>query len=246
MTAVLKPVSRMAALTFAAVAVAATGGGVASADIPGETRATTVFPIDNREVQLAVNAPNLANGTVTATIQNNTDNALACKGLDEPVPAGTKGPAGTVVPDHIVARSVDFYSQYPYSPLLPLPVIVKGATSPEPFGLGSVTALAPGSLAELFWPDLGALKVITDSYDEARIKGQVGVTPNVVNVPARTSQNVIVPLEPASAGGFQNYSTGIMLTCELKGQRYVFHGYQNGRPANLPEPSDEIGRFTGS
>lgn len=238
MTAALKPVSRIAALAFAAVAVAATGGGVASADIPGETRATTVFPIDDQRIQLAIDGPNLANGTVSGSIQNNTDSALTCSGVDG-------GPAGSVVPDHIVARSVDFYAKYPYSPLMPLVIGVQGGDGPDPIDLGSVTALAPGSLAELFWPDLAATQVIADSYDEARIAGQVGTAPTMTAA-ARSSEPFTVPLKPASTGGYQDFSTGIMLTCVLEGQRYVFHGYENGRPANLPEPSGEIGRFTGS
>lgn len=239
MTAALKPASRIAAVAVAAVAVAATGGGIAAAEIPGETRPTTVFPIDDQRVQLAIDGPNLATGVVSGSIQNNTDSALTCTGVDG-------GPAGTVTPDHVVARSVDFYANYPYSPLAPLTIGVQGATGPDPFGLGSVTGLVPGSLSELFWPDLAAIGVISTAYDEARVDGQVGVTGTSVSVPARTSQPFNVQLQRASSGGWQDFSTGIMVTCVLEGQRYVFHGYENGRPAKLPESSGNAGRFTGS
>lgn len=242
MTAVLKPAGKVAAAAVAAVAVAASGMGVANADIPGETRYAEVFPVDDQRVQIAIGGPDLSTGVVTANIQNNTDSALTCTGV-----AG--GPAGTVTPDHIVARSVDFYAQYPYSPLAPLVINVQapGALGgPQVFELGSVAGLVPGSLAELVWPDLAALGVIGGVYDDARIRGQVGTTAASITVPARTSEPINVQLQQASAGGWQDFNTGMMLTCVLEGQRYVFHGYENGRPSNLPKPSGENGRFTGS
>lgn len=240
MTAVLKSASRITAAAVAAVAVAATGAGAAAADIPGEYRVTEVFPVDDQRIQLAIDGPNLANGTVSGSVQNNTGSPLTCKGI-----AG--GPAGTVVPDHIVARSVDFYAQFPYSPLAPLVIGVDGpGFDDQQFELGSVAALAPGSLAEMLWPDLAALQVISSSYDEARLGGHVGTTGTSMTVPARESEPFTVQLGNPSAGGWQDFNTGIMLTCVLEEQRYVFHGYENGRPADLPEPSGETGRFTGS
>lgn len=242
MTAVLKPAGRIAAAGLAAVAVAATGSGIAAAEIPGEIRVTEVFPVDDQRIQLAIDGPNLANGTVGGTIQNDTDSALTCNGIDG-------GPAGTVTPDHIVARSVDFYAKYPYSPLVPLVIDVQapsGLGGPQIFELGSVAGLVPGSLAELVWPDLAALNVLSGVYDDARLAGQVGTMPAAITVPGRTSQPFNVNLGQASAGGWTDYNTGIMVTCVLEGQRYVFHGYENGRPKNLPEPSGQNGRFTGS
>ena len=107
-------------------------------------------------------------------------------------------------------------------------------------------ALTPGSVSQRLWPDLAAMQVISDSYDEARLAGHVGKTLPTVTVPARTSQPLKVQLDRPSAGTWQDFNTGIMLTCVLDGQRYVFHGYENGRPANLPKPNSDLGRFPGS
>lgn len=240
MTAALKPASRITVAALAAAAVMATGVGSAAAQIPGETRVTEVFPVDDQRVQLAIDGPNLTDGTVSGSIQNNTDSPLSCKGI------GT-GPAGTVTPDTIVARSVDFYAQFPYSPLAPLLIDVQGpGFDDQNFDLGSIAGLTPGSVSQRLWPDLAAMQVISDSYDEARLAGHVGRTLPTVTVPARTSQPLKVQLDRPSAGTWQDFNTGIMLTCVLDGQRYVFHGYENGRPANLPKPNSDLGRFPGS
>ncbi|MCL2533070.1 MAG: hypothetical protein FWE39_02800 [Nocardiaceae bacterium] len=237
MTATPKPARRIAVTALAAAAALATGAGVASAQIPGETRPTTVFPVDDHRIQLAVDGPNLSTGTVSGSIQNNTDSNLTCTGLDG-------GPAGTVTRDTIVARSVDFHAQFPYSPLAPMDITVQGGDSQQ-FGLGSVAGAA-GSMAGLLWPDLAALNVISAEYDEARLAGQVGKMGTSVNVPARTSQPFTVNLDRASVGGWTDFSAGVFLTCVLDGQRYVFHGYENGRPAHLPEAAGGGTRFLGS
>ena len=80
MTAALKPASRITVAALAAAAVMATGVGSAAAQIPGETRVTEVFPVDDQRVQLAIDGPNLTDGTVSGSIQNNTDSPLSCKG----------------------------------------------------------------------------------------------------------------------------------------------------------------------
>ncbi|WP_430332899.1 hypothetical protein [Rhodococcus sp. ACT016] len=236
MTATPKPARRIAVTALAAAAALATGAGVASAQIPGETRPTTVFPVDDHRIQLAVDGPNVSTGTVSGSIQNNTDSNLTCTGLDG-------GPAGTVTRDTIVARSVDFHAEFPYSPLAPMDITVQGGDSQQ-FGLGSAAGAA-GSMAGLLWPDLAALNVISAEYDEARLAGQVGKMATSVTIPARTSQPFTVNLDRASVGGWTDFSTGVFLTCVLDGQRYVFHGYENGRPAHLPE-ADGGTRFLGS
>ena len=62
MTAALKPASRITVAALAAAAVMATGVGSAAAQIPGETRVTEVFPVDDQRVQLAIDGPNLTDG----------------------------------------------------------------------------------------------------------------------------------------------------------------------------------------
>ncbi|QCQ91030.1 hypothetical protein [Rhodococcus sp. SGAir0479] len=238
MTANPKPACRIAVTALAAAAAVAAGAGVASAQIPGETRVTTVFPVDDHRIQLAVDGPNLSTGTVSGSIQNNTDSNLTCTGLDG-------GPAGTVTRDTIVARSVDFHARFPYSPLAPLRIGAQGpGVSDSEFGLGSLAGAA-GSLAGMLWPDLAALEPITAEYDQARLAGQVGKMATSVTVPARTSQPFTVNLDRPSAGTRTDFGTGVFLTCVLDGQRYVFHGYENGRPADLPE-ADGNTRFLGS
>lgn len=233
-------VGRAAAAAALAAAAAFATGGVASAQIPGENRSTQVFPVDDRRIQLAISGPDTAAGTVSGSIQNNTDSNLNCTGIDG-------SPAGTVTRDTIVARSVDFYARFPYSPLEPFTLGVQGpGFDDQTFDLGSAVGAAPASLADMLWPDLAAIAPISQSYDEARLAGQAVPIGDTISVPARTSQPFTVQLPRPSAGGWQDFSTGVFVTCVLDGQRYVFHGYENGRPAVIPDPTGNAGRFPGS
>ncbi|PTM83820.1 hypothetical protein [Dietzia psychralcaliphila] len=232
-------VRRATAVALTAMAAIA-AGGVASAQIPGENRATQVFPVDDRRVQLAVQGPDAATGSVSGSIQNNTDSNLTCTGVDG-------SPAGTVTRDTIVAQSVDFYAKFPYSPLQPFTLVVQGpGFDDQVFDLGSAVGFAPASLAQMLWPDLAAMSPIAQSYDAARLAGQAVSMGTSLSVPARTSQPFTVQLPRPSVGGWQDFSTGVFVTCVLEGQRYVFHGYENGRPAVIPDPSGDTGRFPGS
>ena len=235
-----KAVRRAAAVALTATAVFATGG-VANAQIPGENRAMQVFPVDDRRIQLVVDGPD-ASGSVSGSIQNNTDGNLNCTGVDG-------SPAGTVTRDTIVARSVDFYAQFPYSPLAPFEIDVEapvGDLGETAFDLGSAVGSAPASLADMLWPDLAAIMPIAQEYDEARLAGQAVTMGNTISVPARTSETFTVQLPRPSAGERQDFGTGVFVTCVLDGQRYVFHGYENGRPAVIPDPTGDAGRFPGS
>lgn len=233
-----KSVRRAAAVTLTAAAVLATGG-VANAQIPGENRAMEVFPVDDRRVQLAIGGPD-AEGYVSGSIQNNTSNDLTCTGING-------SPAGTVTRDTVVAQSVDFYAQFPYSPLRPIDIDVDapGFDGME-MDLGSAVGSAPASLADLLWPDYAAMVPIAQAYDEARLAGQAVPIADTINVDARTSETFTVQLPRPSAGERQDFSTGVFMTCVLDGQRYVFHGYENGRPAVIPDPAGNAGRFPGS
>jgi len=231
-------VRRAAAVTMTAAAVLATGG-VANAQIPGENRAMEVFPVDDKRIQLAVGGPD-ENGAVSGSIQNNTDGNLNCTGIDG-------GPAGTVTRDTIVARSVDFYAQFPYSPLAPFELNVSGIGDMDTaFDLGSAVGSAPASLADMMWPDLAAMLPIAQEYDEARLAGQAVTMGDTISGDARTSRTFTVQLPRPSAGAREDFSTGVFVTCVLEGQRYVFHGYENGRPAVIPDPTGDAGRFPGS
>lgn len=234
-----KAVTRAAAVTLTAAAVLATGG-VANAQIPGQNRPMEVFPVDDRRIQLAIGGPSAA-GVASGSIQNNTDSDLSCTGVDG-------SPVGTVTRDTIVARSVDFYAQYPYSPLAPfeLDVSAPGMDLDTAFDLGSAVGSAPASLADMLWPDLAAMLPIAQEYDEARLAGQAVTMGDTITIPAREVDTFTVQLPRPSAGERQDFSTGVFVTCTLEDQRYVFHAYENGRPAVIPDPSGDAGRFPGS
>lgn len=229
-----KSVRRAAAAVLASAAVIGTGG-VASAQIPGQNVPAQVFPVDDTSIQLAVNSPNIETGAVSITIQNNTDSALTCTGIGG-------GPAATVTRDEIVALGVDHWARYPYAPFQDLEFDLQmpdlGSISlPIPdlppqleIGLGSVTGLLPGSAGDLFWPEVGYAAEIGSAYGEARRAGQVAVLGDSFTVPANTSQTVTGQLGALSQGERQDFSAGAIATCVVDGQRYIFAGYENGRP----------------
>lgn len=234
---------RRAAATVAASAAVIVTGGVASAQIPGQNVPAQVFPVDDTSIQLAVNSPNIETGAVSITMQNETDSAITCTGIDG-------GPAATVTRDEIVALGVDHWARYPYAPFQDLEFDLEtpslGSISlPIPdlpprldVGLGSVTGMLPGSVGDLFWPEVGYAAEIGSAYGEARRAGQVAVLGDSFTVPANTSQTVTGQLGALSQGVRQDFSAGVIATCVVDGQRYIFAGYENGRP--------DIGRDSGS
>ncbi|AWH93158.1 hypothetical protein [Dietzia lutea] len=209
--------------------------GVASAQIPGQNVPAQVFPVDDTSIQLAVNEPNIETGAVSITIQNNTANALTCTGIGG-------GPAATVTRDEIVALGVDHWARYPYAPFQDLEIDLQLPSSgsislPIPdlpdqmdVDLGSVTGLLPGSLGELFWPEIGNAAEIGTAYGQARRAGQVAVLGDSFTVPANTARTVTGELGVLSQGERQDFSAGAIATCVVDGQRYIFAGYENGRP----------------
>lgn len=150
-----------------------------------------------------------------------------------------------------VALGVDHWARYPYAPFqdlefdLQVPGDLGSISLPIPdlppevnIGLGSVTGMLPGSLGDLFWPEVGYAAEIGSAYGQARRAGQVAVLGDSFTVPASTSQTVTGQLGPLSQGERQDFSAGAIATCVVDGQRYIFAGYENGRP--------DIGRDSGS
>lgn len=242
MSTASKTVRRAAAAVAASAAVIVTGG-VASAQIPGQNVPAQVFPVDDQSIQLAVNSPNIETGAVSITMQNNTGSAITCTGIGG-------GPAATVTRDEVVALGVDHWARYPYAPFQDLEFDLQmpslGSISlPIPdlppqldIGLGSVTGLLPGSLGDMFWPEVGYAAEVGTAYGEARRAGQVAVLGASFTVPANTSVTVTGQLGDLSRGERQPFSAGAIATCVVDGQRYIFAGYEDGRP--------DIGRDSGS
>lgn len=216
---------------IAAAAVVATAS-MAGAQLPGVDNTTMVFPIDDERIQISVDPADVDAGTVRVSIQNNTAQNVNCQGRDGAA-------AGAVTPADITAKSVDFYAKYPHSDLAELQVgiDIDGFASslsnllPQlAFDLGSVQGLLPGSVAGYYDEEWGALAEIGEAYSEARLAGQVGLTANSLSLPAGNTTVVTVPLGHTSIGDREAFQAGFFMTCELGGQRYVFHGYDGDAP----------------
>ena len=102
----------------------------------------------------------------------------------------------------VVARSVDFYTQYPHSELADLNINARVlfTTINEDIALGSVVGLVPGSAATMVNPEWGALNEVGGAFSAARLAGQYGAMSTSITVPARTAQQYSVQLEHPSAG----------------------------------------------
>lgn len=228
-------IARAAVLGVAAAAAVA-AVPFAAAQIPGDNPRSWVFPVDDARIQMAVGAADLETGQVNVTIQNNTEQNLTCKGLDD-------ASAATVTTAEVVARSVDFYTQYPHSEMADLNVhaSVFVTTINENIPLGSVVDMAPGSAAGLVNPEWGALGQVGGAFSAARLAGQYGPMSNSITVPAQSAEQRSVQLQRPSSGTWQEFQTGIFATCEIDGQRYVFHAYEDDQRPDLAATSESTG-----
>lgn len=212
------PSARFAALGLAA-AFAVAAAPAATAQIPGNNPRTTVFPVDDTRIQLAVDPVDLATGTVRLIMQNNTAATLTCTGIDG-------GPAATVTTAEVVARSVDFYTQYPQSQLanltLNLPSAAGGA---QTIPIGSVQTEL-GSAAEFMNPEWAALSASGEALEQARLAGHYGVAGTNISIPASQAFEQVVRLEHPVEGTRANFQTGVFMTCAVGGQRFAFHAYE--------------------
>lgn len=218
-----------AAATVAAVPFAA-------AQIPGYNPRSWVFPVDDTRIQMAVDAPDLETGRVNVTIQNNTAQNLTCQGLE-----GTS--AATVTNAEVVARSVDFYTQYPHSEFADLNIYasVLFTTIDEDIPLGSVVDLVPGSAAGMVNPEWGALGEVSGAFSAARLAGQYGPMATSITVPGQSAQQYSVQLHRPSSGTWQDFQTGVFATCVIDGQRYVFHAYEDDQRPDLAATDESTG-----
>ena len=229
-----KTVTRAVAVGAAAAATAA-AVPFAAAQIPGDNPRSWVFPVDDTRIQMAVDAPDLETGRVNVTIQNNSAQNLTCEGLD--------GESAAAVTSAVVARSVDFYTQYPHSELADLNINARVlfTTINEDIALGSVVGLVPGSAATMVNPEWGALNEVGGAFSAARLAGQYGAMSTSITVPARTAQQYSVQLEHPSAGTWQDFQSGVFATCVIDGQRYVFHAYEGDERPDLAAIDDSTG-----
>lgn len=221
--------SRFAALGIAA-AFAVAVAPAASAQLPGVDNTTQVFPIDDDRISIVVDPVNLDSGTVRVLIQNNTTSNLNCSGLDG-------GPAATVTTAEVVARAVDFYTQYPYVNVLDIdisaPSIVSSLADIPNIGTASIQDLIPGSATLFINPAWAAAADTQAALTEARLAGQYAPVGNTVPVPAQTAQEFDVQLQHPSAGTRADFQTGVIMTCVLQGQRFIFHAYEGDQRPNL-------------
>lgn len=212
------PSARIAALGLAAVFVAATAPAV-TAQIPGNNPRTTVFPVDDTRITVAVDPADMDAGTVRVAIQNNTGSNLNCSGLDG-------GQAGTVTTAELVARSVDFYTQYPHSELADMLLTLPSqAGGNKTIALGSVQAQL-GSAADFINPEWAALAANEEAFEEARLAGHYGPMGTSLSIPAQQAIERTVNLRNQVSGERADFQTGVFMTCVLSGQRYVFHAYE--------------------
>ncbi|MCD2261516.1 hypothetical protein K3888_02265 [Dietzia aurantiaca] len=214
--------AKFAALGLAAAFVVA-AAPMSNAQIPGNNPRTTVFPVDDQRVEIVVDALNEENGTVRVAVQNNTSSNISCTGLDG-------GPAATVTTAEVVARSVDFYTQYPQSTIADL-ILQIPQIGNQTIPLGSVQAQL-GSAGEFMNPEWGALTESGEALEAARLAGHYGVMASPLAIPAEQAIERVVRLDHPVEGQRADFQTGVFLTCALGGQRYAFHAYEGGiKPA---------------
>lgn len=224
-------------LAFGATAALATAAvPFATAQIPGDNPRSWVYPVDNESISIAVDPVDTENGTVGVTIQNNTEQNLNCTGID-----GSQ--AATVTNAETVARSVDFYTNYPHSDFadLNLYVSILFTTIDEDIPLGSVVDMVPGSAGAMVNPEWGALGEVGESYNNASLAGQVGQMGTSFSVNAQDSQSYTVELQQPTSGTWEEFQTGVFATCAIDGQRFVFHGYEGNERPVLPSADGSLG-----
>ena len=226
-------VGRLAAFT-AIICVAGSGGG-ASAQLPGVTPGQSVVVVDDTTVQVAVDVPDLATGTVGVTLQNNSDTPITCDGITGET-EGTKTRGGTVTTSEIVARTVDYYADnlHTYDGTLPVNVGSGATNMAINVGLGSVTDLVPGSLTMGLRPEFGDAGKLGELYTEARLNGLVG-TVDSVTIPARSGTTLTVPLGDSSTGiRPADFRPGAVFGCQRDDQDYLYSGYYGADTPSIP------------
>ena len=226
--------ARIAALGVAAAFVAAAAPAV-NAQVPGDNPRTTVYPVDDTRIQLFVEPLDIEAGTVRVVVQNNTASNLNCTGIDG-------GPAATIAPAEVVARSIDYYTQYPLSELADLVLVLPSAAGGnQNIGLGSVQAQV-GSLAEFMNPEWDMLNQNSAALDQARLGGQYGALPSTIAVPSLGAFERVVRLDNPVQGAREDFQTGAIMSCTISGQRYVFHAYEGGvKPAYETRATGSLG-----
>ncbi|WP_010540815.1 hypothetical protein [Dietzia alimentaria] len=218
------PSARFAALGMAAAFVAAAAPTV-NAQIPGNNPRTTVYPVDSTQIQLDIEPVDLAAGTVRVVVQNNTDTNLNCTGIDG-------GPAATVTTAEVVARSIDYFTQYPLSELADLTLnLPSQAGGAQQISLGSAQVQA-GSAAEFLNPEWDALNQNDAALEQARLAGHYGVVGTNISIQANQAFERTVRLDHPSSGQRADFQTGVFMTCTVDGQRYAFHAYEGGVKPN--------------
>lgn len=241
-----RPLSRV----MAAIAVipVVTSSPVASAQLPGVETGRAVVIVDDSTLQVAVDAPNLAAGTVGVSLQNNSTSAITCSGIRGET-SGTLTRAGTVTTAEIVARTVDYYARYLHKYDTRLPIHVGSGTAIDmdlTAGLGSITDLVPGSMTGGLRPEFGAAGRLAELYTEARVNGLVG-TVGSVTVPARSGTTLSVQLgDPSVSPRRADFRPAAVFGCQRAGQDYVYAGYHDDDSATIPLgsiSSSKTGRF---
>lgn len=243
------PISRTLGRFAAGVAILsiAGSGAVASAQLPGVTPGKTVVIVDDTTVQIAVDAPNLAAGTVGLSLQNNSAATITCNGMRGEA-SGSMTRGGTVTTAEIVARTVDYYADHLHTYDGALPVNVgSGATNMAiNVGLGSVTDLIPGSLIGGLRPEFGEAGRLGELYTEARLNGLVGPVASV-SIPARSGTTLSVALGHSSTGERPlDFRPAAVFACQRDGQDYLYSGYFGEDTPSIPLgsiASAETGRF---
>lgn len=231
-----------------AATVSATGtGAVATAQLPGTTPGKSLVVVDDTTIQVAVDAPNLAAGTVGVSLQNNSTSAITCTGIKGETP-GTLTRAGTVTTTEIVARTVDYYAEHlhGYDTVLPVNVGSGNTNMAITVGLGSITDLVPGSLIGGLRPEFGEAGRLNELYTEARLNGLVGPV-NSVTIPARSGTTLSVQLGHSSTGVRPaDFRPAAVFGCQRGGQDYIYAGYHGDDTPTIPLgsiSSAETGRF---
>lgn len=219
------PSARVAALGLAAAFVAA-AAPAATAQLPGDNPRVTIYPVENTGIQLSVQPLDEAEGTVDLVVQNNTATNLNCTGLVD------GGPAATVTTADVVARSVDYFRNYPITTYADLQLNLPSPAGTQMIGLGSVQDQA-GSLSEFINPEWGALVANGNALDAARLAGHYGALESNISIPANSAFERTVRLDLPVQGARSDFQTGVFMTCTIGGQRYAFHAYEGDVEPNI-------------
>lgn len=236
----------VAAVTAAAISTTG-AGAVATAQLPGVAPGQSLVVVDDTTIQVAVDAPNFAAGTVGVSLQNNSTSAITCSGIKGEA-SGALTRAGTVTTTEIVARTVDYYADHlhSYDQVLPVNVGSGDTNMAITVGLGSITDLVPGSLTGGLRPEFGESGRLNELYTEARLNGLVGAVSSVT-IPARSGTTLTVQLSHSSTGNRPaDFRPAAVFGCQRGGQDYIYAGYHGEETAVIPLgslSSTDTGRF---